>query len=82
VHFLATHYSLSGASGSLHHKEAKGGHSQTSSDHLSLSVEDQLEAGNASDIMGGISVSSINFTTISSDRLYHSLWEIGSAGRG
>jgi hypothetical protein len=76
------HYGLSRVSGSLRHKEAEGGCSQTSGNCSSLSVEDQLEAGDASDIMGGISASSINLTTISSDRLHHSLLEIGSAGRG
>jgi hypothetical protein len=82
VHFLTVHYSFSGVSGSLHHKEAKGGHSQTSSDCLSLMVEDQLEAGDASDVIGGVLVSSINVTTISSNRLHHSLFEIGGTGRG
>jgi hypothetical protein len=80
--FPTTHYGFSGASGSLHHKEAKGSHSQTSSDRWSLTVEDQLEAGDASDVTGGISASSVNVTTVSSDRLHHSLLEIGGAGGG
>jgi hypothetical protein len=67
---------------SLCHKEAEGGYSQTSGDRSSLSVEDQLEAGNASDVTGGISASSVNFAAVSSDRLHHSLLEIGSAGGG
>jgi hypothetical protein len=80
--FPTTHYGFSGASGSLHHKEAKGGHSETSSDRSSLTVEDQLEAGDASDVTGGISASSINVATVSRDRLHHSLLEIGGAGGG
>jgi hypothetical protein len=80
--FPTVHYGLSGVSGSLRHKEAKGGRSQTSSDCSSLLVEDQLEASDASDVTGGILVSRINFAAISSDRLHYSLLEVGSAGGG
>jgi hypothetical protein len=47
-----------------------------------LTVEDQLEAGDAADITRGILVGGINVNTIHSDRLHYGLLEIGGAGRG
>jgi hypothetical protein len=41
-----------------------------------------LEAGDAADVMRGISAGSININTICSNSLHHGLLEIGSAGGG